>query len=190
MISKTMMVISITAPLYLFCILSTHMITAAFHIPLPHHRRSFTLMPLMSSSEPIEIMVRLPPTQSALMAQLKVQPVLTTPSEFVEVRYNVPFGLAVEPKNNMAVVTTDGPNGEKVGDILRYTSMWSMGLPRGDGILTTAASFSGSIGWQCSLFDVMGAKKWDEVVEALTSNVPSRTDEVVLLFERPLPAEE
>ena len=89
----------------------------------------------------------------------------------------------------MAVCTKDGQGGEKVGDLLRFSSQWTMGLPRGDGILSTAASFSGAIGWQCSLFDVMKASQWDEVVEALTSNTPQRTDEVVLIFERPLPAE-
>lgn len=59
-----------------------------------------------------------------------------------------------------------------------------MGLPRGDGIVSTAASFSGAIGWQCSLFDVARAGSWDSVVEALVTNVEQRTDEVVLIFER------
>lgn len=40
---------------------------------------------------------------------------------------------------------------------------------------------------QVSLFDVMKAKSWDAVVEALLSNTQQRTDEVVLIFERPLP---
>lgn len=48
------------------------------------------------------------------------------------------------------------------------------------------ASFSGAIGWQCSLFDVAKASSWDEVLEALTSNTPTRTDEVLMIFERPL----
>ncbi|EJK64933.1 hypothetical protein THAOC_14276, partial [Thalassiosira oceanica] len=50
---------------------------------------------------------------------MKFPAALDVPSEIVEVRYNVPFGLNVEPKNNMAVCTKDGPGGEKVGDILR-----------------------------------------------------------------------
>jgi hypothetical protein len=36
------------------------------------------------------------------------------------------------------------------------------------------------------MFDVMNAKAWEQVVEALVSNVDTKTDEVVLLFERPL----
>ena len=90
------------------------------------------------------------------------------------------------PKNNMAICTKDGAGGEKVGDILRFTSQWTFGLPRGDGMVTTAMSFAGGISWQCSMFDVMRAKRWEDVVEALTSNVEQRTDEVVLLFERPI----
>ena len=79
--------------------------------------------------------------------------------------------------------------GEKVGDVLRYTSQWTLGLPRGDGVITTAMSFAGGIGWQVSMFDVARANKWEAVVEALVSNEGSRTDEVVLLFERPLGTE-
>jgi hypothetical protein len=52
---------------------------------------------------------------------------------------------------------------------------------------TTAASFAGGLSWQCSLFNVVKAKAWGQVVEALTSNVPERTDEVVLIFERTIP---
>lgn len=98
----------------------------------------------------------------------------------------VPFGLDVAPQNNMAVCTKAGANGEQPGDILRYTSQWTLGLPRGDGVITTAMSFSGGISWQVSMFDVLAAKRWDDVVAALVSNEKSRTDEVVLLFERPI----
>jgi hypothetical protein len=107
---------------------------------------------------------------------------------------------------------------EKVGDVLRYSSQWIMGLPGGDGLAATAAFTGGGPTWQCNMFDVMKAKNWEKVVEALTSNVEvsanrkdttqmysrnaiftwalltrsrchalqTRTDEVVLLFERPL----
>jgi hypothetical protein len=101
-------------------------------------------------------------------------------------KQKVPFGLDVAPKNNMAICTKDGAGGEKVGDILRYTSQWTLGLPRGDGVITTAMSFSGGISWQVSMFDVMKAGRWEDVVEALVSNEGSRTDEVILLFERPI----
>lgn len=137
-------------------------------------------------AEPFEVMLKMPPANSDVQAQLKFEPVLDEPSEIIEVRYTIPFGLNVEPKNNLAICTKDGEGGEKVGDVLRFTSAWTMGLPRGDGLITTAASFAGGLQWQCSMFDVMRSKNWEQVVEALTSNVESRTDEVVLLFERPL----
>ena len=60
-----------------------------------------------------------------------------------------------------------------------------MGLPRGDGVMTTAASFGGAIGWQCTMFPVDKAQRWEQVVEALVSNTEQRTDECVLIFERP-----
>ena len=145
-----------------------------------------TQLSMSSEAEPFEIEVLVPPSQSGLLAQMKIMPVLDTPSEIVEIRYKVPFSLNVEPQNGLAVCTKDGANGEKVGDILRYTSQWTMGLPRGDGIISTAASFSGGIGWQCSLFDVARATSWESVVEALVTNVEQRTDEVVLIFERKL----
>jgi hypothetical protein len=47
-------------------------------------------------------------------------------------------------------------------------------------------SIAGGISWGCTIFDVLKANAWEEVVEALTSNIPDRTDEVVLIFERPL----
>merc|ERR1711920_140747 len=109
-------------------------------------------------------------------------------SEPVIVRYTIPFGLNVEEQRGRAVCTKDGEGGEKMGDVLRYTTAWSMGLPRGDGLISTAASFGGAIGWQISLFDVTSAQSWDSVVEALVSNTPERTDSVTLVFERPLPA--
>ena len=87
--------------------------------------------------------------------------------------------------NNLATCTKDGaPGCERAGDVLRYASRWTLGLPRGDGVMTTAMSFSGGISWQVSMFDVMKASKWEAVVEALVSNEAGRTNEVVLLFER------
>ncbi|CAB9515425.1 expressed unknown protein [Seminavis robusta] len=130
----------------------------------------------------------MPPTGSGLQANIACEPVLDVPSEIVEVRYKVPFGLNVEPQRGLAVCTQDGEGGEKVGDVLRYTSQWKMGLPKGDGLLTQAAAFSGGLSWQCTMFNVMKAKEWGEVVEALLSNEQSRTDEVVLLFERAVSA--
>jgi len=168
-------------------------INALFLLLLPTLGHAF--MPKLSigsfgltklAAEPFEVTIDMPPSGSDLQAILKVEPVLSVPSEMVEVRYKIPFGLDVAPKSGLAVCTKDGPGGEKVGDVLRYTSQWTLGLPAGDGLITTAASFAGGLSWQCTLFDVMKAKAWEQVVEALTSNVDSRTDEVVLLFERPL----
>jgi hypothetical protein len=34
---------------------------------------------------------------------------------------------------------------EKVGDVLRYTSQWIMGLPSGDGLAATAAFTGGGV---------------------------------------------
>ena len=133
-----------------------------------------------------EIMVALPPRKLNLQAQMKIESVLPGPSEIVEVRYKLPFGLDVVPKDNLAICTKDGAGGEKVGDILRFTTHWNMGLPMGDGVVTTVASFAGGLSWQCTMFDVTRAEQWEAVVEALVSNVPDRTDEVVLIFERPL----
>mmetsp|Transcript_7553 Transcript_7553/g.8346 ORF Transcript_7553/g.8346 Transcript_7553/m.8346 type:complete len:189 (-) Transcript_7553:83-649(-) len=139
-----------------------------------------------TTDEPFEIEITIPPKQSGVVARLRFPPVFSEPSELVAVRYGLPFGLNVEPQNNLATCTKDGLGGEKVGDVLRYTSQWTMGLPQGDGVVSTVASFSGGISWQCSMFDVMKAKDWSIVIEALTSNVESRTDEVLLIFERPL----
>mmetsp|Transcript_29882 Transcript_29882/g.44169 ORF Transcript_29882/g.44169 Transcript_29882/m.44169 type:complete len:190 (-) Transcript_29882:139-708(-) len=147
---------------------------------------SVLLMSSSSDSSSFERTIAIPPSNSGFLAEMKLKPILDGPSEIVEVRYAIPLGLDVAPKDGLAVCNKDGAGGEKVGDILRFTSQWTMGLPRGDGILSTAASFSGGIGWQCSLFDVAKATSWESVVEALTSNTPQRTDEVVLLFERTL----
>lgn len=146
---------------------------------------------LHMAETPFEIQVNMPPSNSGVQARIKIPPVFKDqPSEIVLVRYKLPFGLNVEPQKGLAVCTKDGAGGEKVGDVLRYTSQWIMGVPRGDGVITTVASFAGGIGWQCNLFDVLKAAAWEEVVEALTSNVPTRTDEIVLIFERPLPKED
>ena len=56
---------------------------------------------------------------------MKFKPLLATESELVVVRYDLPFGLAAEPKGRVVVVTKDGPGGEKVGDILRFTTKWN-----------------------------------------------------------------
>ena len=148
-------------------------------------KASFTRLN-MAAEQTFEMGVELPPSGSGLTAQMKFASVLEEKSEIVEVRYSIPFGLDVAPQKGFAVCTKDGAGGEKVGDILRYTSQWTLGLPRGEGLVASASAFSGGVSWQCTMFDVMKASKWEAVVEALTSNVPVRTDEVVLIFERPI----
>jgi hypothetical protein len=58
-------------------------------------------------------------------AEVRLPPVLEE-SELVVVRYDLPFGLDAAPdeKIGQVVVTKDGQNGEKVGDILRQTTYW------------------------------------------------------------------
>ena len=68
--------------------------------------------------------------------QMKFKPLLATGSECVVVRYDLPFGLAAEPRGRVVVVTKDGPGGEKVGDILRFTTLgcvsgWARTAPVG-----------------------------------------------------------
>jgi hypothetical protein len=126
---------------------------------------------LDATGEAFEISVNMPPTTSELQANMKFESILSVPSEVVEVRYKVPFVLNVEPKRGLAVCMKDGDGGEKVGDVLRFTSAWSMGLPEGDGLATTAAAFSGGgLAWRCTMFNVLNAKAWEQVVEALVSN--------------------
>jgi hypothetical protein len=126
------------------------------------------------TSDSFEISIDMPPSNSGLQANMKIPSIISVPSEIVEVRYKLPFGLDVAPRKGMAICTKDGKGGEKVGDVLRYSSQWTMGLPKGDGIISTAASFYGGASWQCSIFNVMKANNWEEVVEALTSNVDVR----------------
>ena len=54
-------------------------------------------------------------------------------------RYDIPFALNVENQGGRAVCTKAGDGGEQPGDVLRYTTNWSLGLPQGDGLVTTAA---------------------------------------------------
>ena len=134
----------------------------------------------------VELMVAMPPSGSGLLANMKIQPILSVPSEIIEVRYKLPFGLDVAPKNQLCVCTKDGAGGEKEGDLLRYTSQWTLGLPQGDGLVSTAASFSGGVSWQCTMFNVMKAASWEQVVEALTSNVDVSINHEIVLCDMPI----
>ena len=126
---------------------------------------------LHETDKVFELELDMPPTKSGNQARLKFPSILSVPSEIVPVRYKLPFGLDVAPLKNLAVCTKDGSGGEKSGDVLRYTSQWIMGLPSGEGLAATAAFTGVGPTWQCNMFDVMKAKNWEQVVEALTSNV-------------------
>ena len=126
--------------------------------------------------------IAMPPRSKGLTAEMKI--IHPDDTEMVEIRAPLPFGLDAEPVDGVAKVTKDNANGARAGDVLRYCSMFTMGLPRGDGVVTTAASFGGAIGWQSSMFSVDRAARWEDVIEALVSNTEQRTDECVLLVER------
>mmetsp|Transcript_705 Transcript_705/g.1277 ORF Transcript_705/g.1277 Transcript_705/m.1277 type:complete len:206 (-) Transcript_705:2408-3025(-) len=151
---------------------------ASLHFNRLRPTRRSTLLRAVS-----ELYVPIPPKDKGLSAEMKI----THPddTEIVVVRAPLPFGLDCEPIDGVAKVTKDNENGAREGDVLRYCSQFTMGLPRGDGVMTTAASFGGAIGWQCTMFPVDKAQRWEQVVEALVSNTEQRTDECVLIFERP-----
>jgi hypothetical protein len=155
-----------------------------------HHASPAALRRLNSSSSrsssTFEVTIDLPPTTSAMKARLNIDSILSIPTELIVVRYRLPFGLNVEPVRGLAVVTQAGSGGERPGDVLRYCTQWTLGMPTGESLSNTFASFAGELKWQCTIFDVIKAKAWEQVVTALTSNIMERTDEVVLIFERPV----
>ena len=100
--------------------------------------------------------------------EVRLPPLLES-STLEVVRYRLPFGLDAAPDaaTGQVVVTKDGKGGEKVGDILRQTTYWR--------------------GKQPWLFDVSrNAANFDLVVQALVSKDLTVTDEIVLIFERPV----
>ncbi|GMH48554.1 hypothetical protein TrVE_jg5749 [Triparma verrucosa] len=106
-------------------------------------------------------------------AEVNLPPLLDS-SEVIIVRYDLPFGLSAEPspeQNGEIVVTKDGqPGKEIVGDILRQTTYWG-----------------GIGGKEVGIFDVSKNKgNFDKVVQALVTNDLAVSDEIVLVFERPL----
>jgi hypothetical protein len=103
-----------------------------------------TSTPQCMAARALELKVKLPPKGTAT---IRFKPLLEE-SEAVVVKYKVPFGLNVEQQKGQAICTKDGPGGEKVGDILRFTTQWTLGLPQGDGMVTTVASFGGALSWQ------------------------------------------
>ena len=88
---------------------------------------------------------------------MNFKPILTE-SELVMVTYELPFGLAAEPRGRVVAVTKDGEGGEKEGDILRFTLEWQGGEAQ-------PAMFD-----VCSCMERRLDTSFDEVVKALTSN--------------------
>ena len=74
-----------------------------------------------------ELYVPIPPSDKGLTAEMKI----THPddTEIVVIRAPLPFGLDCEPLDGVAKVTKDNENGARVGDVLRYCSQFTMGLP-------------------------------------------------------------
>jgi len=109
-------------------------------------------------------------------------------SVFVEVTYEVPFGLNIQkpPKGFPApIVEKDGKNGEKQNDVLRGATCWSQGFSAA-GAMSDIMQFAGNVKWRKSVFDCTGAP-WQNVVEALVSNTAERSQTVTLIFEREIP---
>jgi len=120
------------------------------------------------TSKSFRISVKLPVEEGVKEEVIICEPVLKEKSKIIEVRYPIPYALDVE-KNEVTGLPTcylAGWNGEVPDDILRYCSAWNE-----DG--------------ECIIHDCCESS-WEECVQALCSNLPERTDEVVLLFERSL----
>ena len=69
----------------------------------------------MQAREPFSMPIDLGPSGKG---SLKFKPAMES-SEAVLVKYPLPFNLNVENQGGRAVVTKDGPGGERVGDMLR-----------------------------------------------------------------------
>lgn len=97
-------------------------------------------------------------------------------SEFVVVRFTVPFELNIEPRDGGRIVVTKTDEKLMEGDLVRATSTFSMRMQSTFGLLPAAKKTK-------ALFDVTG-KEWDQVVQAFKENRKSVTNDVVLVVER------
>jgi hypothetical protein len=162
-----------TATILLFLTLSaagsSSNMATGFVVPPASAQRSFSRMQQTDRDE-FEFSFEIPKKGIADVgtAEVRLPPILEK-SELVVVRYDLPFGLDAAPDKKMGqvVVTKDGANGEKVGDILRQTTYWR--------------------GKEPGIFDVSkNADNFDLVIQALITNDLSVADEIVLVFERPV----
>lgn len=108
------------------------------------------------------------------------QPMFEAGSEFIVVRFPVPFDLNVEPRDGRVVVTKDDGL-LRAGDVVRATTTFTMSMQTSFGLLPAAKKTK-------ALFDVTG-KEWEQVVEAFTANRKSVTSDVALVVERAKPSD-
>ena len=72
-----------------------------------------------------------------------------------------------------------------MGDVLRACTAYAIIAGGGDGIAGTVLNFGGAPKWAQTVFDCLdGPSTWEQVVEALVSNKPSKTDAITMVFER------
>lgn len=165
---------------------ATLLLASAFHAPGRVAQQQTTVRSVITRMQARDPFVMPIDLGASGKGQLKFKPSFAS-SEAVLVKYALPFELSVEQQSGKPVVTKDGPGGERVGDVLRYSTKWEQELPnaRNDGVFDMLGSFGGLLKWKVNMFDMNKAQSWDDVVEALTSNTPDRTDSVTLVFERP-----
>jgi hypothetical protein len=137
----------------------------SYHRTLPFGR---TTMSIFSTRDEFECSFEMPKKgiSEYRTAQVKLPPVVLN-SEIVVVRYNLPFGLNADPSDDQVDVTQDGLGEKKVGDVLRQMTYWRGTTP--------------------GLFDLSkNADNFESVIAALVTNELSVTDEIGMVFERPL----
>jgi hypothetical protein len=197
------------------CVVATaflprHASSSSYHTPAWTVSLAVAARPQLTTTQAADpryfppITIDLPPSNSGYFATMKhIEPVVkllsssslpqqpSSSSELIQVRRKIPLYLSVAPQSNgLAVCTRDGPPGtERVGDILRFISAWRRALPVSTDSDTWTLSLASAAGtnltWQCTLFNIMKALTWEEVVEALLSNTEEHTDEVLMIWERP-----
>jgi hypothetical protein len=166
-------------------------LAVAFTLPSNAIKGSRRMTMSVDNGSPRLFEVQFPLSEGYKPIDMKLRPIFDK-SQLYVTQYSIPFSLSVEPQGmqmgekvvKLPTVTKDGAGGEKVGDILRLTSCWVQGM-QGSGVGSDIMNFAGMIKWQNSVFDCVGAP-WQQVVDALTSNTPSRGRTVTLVFEREL----
>lgn len=106
-------------------------------------------------------------------------------STLIECRYAIPFLIDIEQTQDGIVVTKDESGGtEEVGDRLRAFTYYTIDNDGGGGPVGMFSSFGGgSVKWRRRLFDASSVP-FETALQALVTNEPSRTSEVLMYFER------